>query len=317
MIKEALEILEILNNPVMASYYELFETEDSSEMISEMGVDIDNINKNVKYNPKHQKNVDTGNIANPRLFETKMKGEFQNEVDATIYSIFKRKQNSSSMYSDGDPLMKAFEKEKDKSGMVKWKISKKDRELLISFIGLYAKQLPSKIDTIILVPTRSLFVNNMLTYIAKEIKATKTIVDILKKLPKERILDYFIDYEQAAKDIPFDNGVRNTPERIKSLLSKRQHNSSTFSFGDVPVEYRKYIQKAYIPTDDVLKYADDINNKNVLVFDDTVSSGKSLTLTAAALREMFVPKSLTFMTIMSPLYDESGTKPVDSKLFYV
>jgi hypothetical protein len=50
--------------------------------------------------------------------------------------------------------------------------------------------------------------------------------------------------------------------------------------------------------------ADRINGKNALIIDDTVTSGKTLSDSAHAILEMYDPKSITFLTLFSPLKSE-------------
>ena len=52
-----------------------------------------------------------------------------------------------------------------------------------------------------------------------------------------------------------------------------------------------------IGIDNDLNYDDVINNKNVLIFDDTVTSGKTISDSGKAIYEMFAPKSLTYITL--------------------
>ena len=60
--------------------------------------------------------------------------------------------------------------------------------------------------------------------------------------------------------------------------------------------------------DEDMKYRNVINNKDVLVFDDTVASGKTLSDSANAIREQFDPKSITFLTLFSPLNSDYQNK---------
>ena len=57
-----------------------------------------------------------------------------------------------------------------------------------------------------------------------------------------------------------------------------------------------------------LNYADLINGKDVLVFDDTITTGKTISDSGKAITEMFAPKSITFITLFSALNDENSSQ---------
>ena len=64
--------------------------------------------------------------------------------------------------------------------------------------------------------------------------------------------------------------------------------------------------KVNIGVDDDLNYDEEINEKNVLIFDDTVTSGKTISDSGNAIYEMFAPKSLTFITLFTALNKEDS-----------
>lgn len=81
-------------------------------------------------------------------------------------------------------------------------------------------------------------------------------------------------------------------------------NNGVFSYKYIStLAYRESIEKSLsIEFDDDLsmQYRNAINGKNVLVLDDTVESGKTLSDSAEAIRSMFDPLSITFLTLFSP-----------------
>lgn len=53
-----------------------------------------------------------------------------------------------------------------------------------------------------------------------------------------------------------------------------------------------------------LIYGDAINSKDIMVFNDTITTGKTISDSANAIKEMFVPKSITFVTLFSELKEQ-------------
>ena len=96
------------------------------------GVDIDYINKSIKFNASHENNVDTSTLINP-TFDT---------IDGiNVISLFKRKENKEK--TDGSPLIHALK------GNFGWKIDDNSIiELFKQFIKI-SKKIEPKYDTII------------------------------------------------------------------------------------------------------------------------------------------------------------------------
>lgn len=84
------------------------------------GIDIDYINKVVKFNNTHEDNIDTSTILNPTYSKI-------DNID--VISIFKRKSND--YKTDGNPLVYALK------GLNNWYISEQDIKLLFKkFISI-------------------------------------------------------------------------------------------------------------------------------------------------------------------------------------
>ena len=68
-------------------------------------------------------------------------------------------------------------------------------------------------------------------------------------------------------------------------------------------DLRKYIKKIYndnwIGVE--LDVADKINNKNILILDDTISSGQTISLFTERIMDMYDPKKITIITLFSKL----------------
>lgn len=82
-------------------------------------------------------------------------------------------------------------------------------------------------------------------------------------------------------------------------------NDGNFSYKFFNKSFRKYVIKSmYINdrfTTNEEEYANTINGKKILVIDDTVTSGKTISDSAEAILDTYAPESITFLTLFSPL----------------
>lgn len=90
------------------------------------GIDFDVINKIVSFNPKHERNVDTGSLIELKpiydIFIDKLTG-----FKYKLISVFKRKKSTLGL--DGNPFIYALKKESgDKSNKI-WKFKSKKKIL--------------------------------------------------------------------------------------------------------------------------------------------------------------------------------------------
>jgi hypoxanthine-guanine phosphoribosyltransferase len=83
----------------------------------------------------------------------------------------------------------------------------------------------------------------------------------------------------------------------------RKRNNGYFSYKYIPTYYRKYILKTMEENDfdDFLRYADKINDKNVLILDDTIATGSTISETTNLILKSYVPKNITIITLFSKL----------------
>lgn len=240
------------------------------------GIDIDNIKKIVKFNNTHEDNVDTSDIINPTEYNIK---------DIDVISIFKRKQNTDK--NDGNPLIHALK------GNYGWIIDDKSIfELFKQFLKI-TKKIKNSYDTIICVKSSSSLNTNFLYRLNKVIKSKNEITDIFNKIPASEILEKYVDTPSMT-----EKDANIIIESLRKMIEKDNY----FSYKEIPVNLRKYIcQSCTIYGNDILKYSDVINNKNILILDDTISSGKTISDNVKAIRDTFDSKSITVITLFSKL----------------
>lgn len=240
------------------------------------GVDIDVINKIVKFNDNHEENVDTSIFINPTEYKLK---------DTDIISIFKRKENTDK--TDGNPLIHALK------GNYGWKIDDKSIiELFKQFIKI-SKKIKDNYDTIICVQSSSTLNTKFLYRLNRVIKSKNQITDIFNKISASEILEKYVDTPNMSE---------KDAKVIINSLRKMIEKDNYFTYKEIPTNLRKYIcNSCTIYGNDILKYAGAINDKNILILDDTISSGETISDNVKAIRDTFNPASITVVTLFSAL----------------
>ena len=240
------------------------------------GIDIDNIKKIVKFNNTHENNTDTSDYLNPTEYKIK---------DIGVISIFKRKQNTDK--SDVNPLIHALK------GNYNWKIDDKSiLQLFKQFIKI-SKKIKTSYDTIICIQSSSSLNTDFLYRLNKIINSKNKITDLFNKLPASEIMEKYVDTpNMSEKDAKI----------ILNSLRKMIEKDDYFTYKEIPTNLRKYIcNSCTIYGNDALKYSDIINDKDILILDDTISSGETISDNVKAIRDTFAPKSITVITLFSKL----------------
>ena len=276
-MKKPEKLLEILKEIKLKEYQFIIE-----------GIDIDIKKKLVSFNPTHEDNINTSVLLNPSY--TKNNG-------IEIISIFKRKISPNNTY-DGNPLIYALK------NINNWKFKNPKSDitnLLKQFIRISEKINPIY-DTIITIPSENELNTNFLHRLNKIIKANYQITDYLSKLSAEYVFDAFIDWNKLDKDYP-DPAFSSYEKDINIAFDKMEKkNQGIFSFKYLEPKLRKYITKTMNDDDEkIIEYAPIINDKNILILDDTISSGTSISEACKNILNVFSPKSITVITLFSKL----------------
>jgi hypothetical protein len=263
-----------MNNYELLKFREWLEELDYAEVLIE-GIDIDGDSKTVKFNNNHENNVDTSSIINPTY----------TEIDGIpVVSIFKRKHNKEK--SDGSPLIHALK------GNFGWTIDEKSIiELFKQFLKI-SKKIDTKYDTIINVYSRSTLNTQFLSRLNKVVKADNHITDLFMKLEASEVL------MQATKS----NIGKENFNKLMKALQKMIDKDNYFTYKMLPTDLRQYIcTSCKVEERDDLMYSEMINDKDILILDDTISSGKTISDSVYAINETFNPKSITVITLFSKI----------------
>lgn len=247
------------------------------------GLNIDVDNKTVSLTDKHNSGIDFSLINNP-IYDK------HNVYD--VISIFKRTPltDINNTQRDGNPFIYAL---KNKNG---WKLNITTSEITkyIRHFLKICKKIKDKYDTIIITPSASDINEKFMNVISKQVNADKIINEYFVKLTKEEIIDDdLIDIERIRSD--YGNSFNKVMSDIHR--SFRRMKGETFEAKYVKKDYLKYIK--YIETngdDNIRKY---IDNKDILLLDDTISSGETVSQCINGILSNFIPKSITIITLLS------------------
>lgn len=130
------------------------------------------------------------------------------------------------------------------------------------------------------------------------------IFDYLKYRLKGKCIDNLISktyinkqeidsYLNSDLDLRLSTMVEN---EIRYNLTKY----GTISFKNLDKNYVKYLNCDIFDVND--SYESDINNKNIIIIDDIISTGSTIKLEIEALLKIYKPKSITCLTLLSKLY---------------
>lgn len=242
------------------------------------GIDIDRDNRIVRFNPSHEDNTDTSINLNPTYYKV---------LGYDIISIFKRKENIEK--DDGSPLVYALK------GIKGWKIDVNSVIILLKQFIRITEKIKPVYDTIITVESSSRLNQQFLHRLNKIIKAEYHITDMFEKIPAAEV--YITNFN--GKNLSKEDSLKIS----KAFAKMQSENNGDFSFKYIPNKLRYTITKTihFEPETDLVKYGEIINDKNVLILDDTISSGTTISEYCKNILEIFTPKSVTVITLFSSI----------------
>ena len=249
------------------------------------GLNIDPNEKIVSLTDNHNKGLDLSLINNP-VYST-YKGY-------NVISIFKRTKlyDINDVQRDGNPFIYAL---KNKNGW-KFKITDKEIHKYIKRFLEICKKIKSSYDTIIITPSSSDINEKFMKVISNQVNCKDIINEYFVKLFKEEIIDDdLIDKDQIQNDY----GNNYTKVLAEINRSFRRMKGESFEAKYIKKEYLKYIK--YISTNSNDNIRDKIDNKDILLLDDTISSGETLSQCIEGIISNFNPKSITIITLLSQL----------------
>lgn len=257
------------------------------------GIDVDKDKMEVGFNPNHQEYVNTNDPWNPKPIYNTIDGK-------KIISIFERKRTEDG--SDGNPLIYALKGNK-------WHFRNPHFDvmsLLRRFVAV-TKELKESYDLIITTPSSNSLNTEILYKVERLVPHSDSVENFFMKYSADEVYESFIDNDWLERNYANKKQRDKVHSMIYKAICKMNipkasgGNDGVFSYKYIkPIVLREAILQS-MKISDEFKEADRINGKNVLIIDDTITSGKTLSDSAKAILEMYDPKSITFLTLFSPL----------------
>ena len=238
---------------------------ESIDLVVE-GLDLDPVYGDVSLNPNHQNYVDTNDAWSPHPYYTIINGY-------KVISLFKNKW-------EHNPLVWALKNKK-------WRFKNPHYDIMFLLRRLVAvtKELNEQFDVIITTPSASELNNELLSKVERLIPHKKSYKNFFTKYSAKEVYDNLPNVYKKELGVYFQEMERA--------------NGGTFSYKYIPVKFRNLIGET-IRVRGGIELANEINGKRILILDDTVTTGKTLSDSAKAMMSTFAPASITFFTIMIP-----------------
>lgn len=255
------------------------------------GIDIDYDHLLVSFNPSHEDNVDTSLDGNPTVDNNTVPG-------VSIWSIFKRKGGNR---LDGNPLAYALKGERG------WGFkSPGDREALdLQFSAIADKFLQTHSYNVTLVVPSSNALNNFIAEtIVGKAPETEVIEGFVSKLTTEEVEDMVLQpgSKFRQKYGSFFNAAFAKLGKYLDLMDETKDSTFIRHLVKDP-EMRNVLDSTFKLSGDFLaRDANKINGADVLIVDDVVSRGQTISEIVKILRDSYAPKSVTVLTLLSKLY---------------
>jgi hypothetical protein len=255
-------------------YLELVDRHNESLLIE--GISYDLKTKTVKFS-NNVESLNTNPFENPTN---------HNVLGIHTLSIFKRVRNSDNR--DGNPLIHALK------GKYGWSIDQESLNVLFRQFIKITKKIRGEFDTIIKVQSTNHLNTKLLYQISRIIPHKHEISDLFVKLNAVDVREC-VDYSKMS-----DDDINVIENDFKKMIKS---NNGIFSYSMLSYKsLRSHIKTGCaINGQKMSEYAPLINDKRILLLDDTVMSGKSLSDSAIAIKDTYSPSNITALTLFSPL----------------
>lgn len=281
------------------------------ESINE-GIDLTYANDGIKvvYNPKHTHGIDASLKTNPTKMDLVVPSIHIQDDVVPVYSILQRTpMRVKAGSSDGNPLVYAFKNENGysfKSDHDKKTIQNCIDSILKKFIANYFAAIDGTIATVVCPSENSLNAKFAESFkknaeaIGKKINIQD---DYLVKYPVDDIKTDIIDDANSdlnkwLMSLPDNAAMKKRAMLDKALDRMNAEHNGVFAYHFIKdIDVRKHISN----TMKLSPHAKNIDGENVIVIDDTMTQGKTLTEACQLLCGSYMPKSIVGLTLFSPL----------------
>ena len=255
----------------------------------EEGIDFDPQTKTVSYNPSHENNVDTSIENNPSCNKKLVPG-------IQVWSIFKRKRG---LHGDGNPLIYAlkgegwtFRSEEDRLA-----IERQFEAIATKFANMYP------IGVTILIPSGSELNKHIADVVMSKSKGAELIEGVICKLTTEEVDEIVLDFNSKFREFYKDEFNSKYYELGRYLDLMDKERNGYFSRHLIKNNQMRDILDSTLKlsNDRFAEFANKINGQDILIIDDTISRGQTVSEACRIMMESYSPKSITVLTLLSSL----------------
>ena len=276
------------------------------------GIDLTYAKDGVKvsYNHKHKRGINARLEDNPTSFDLLVPKIEVQEGIVRVYSILQRTpMKVAAGSSDGNPLVYAFKNENNysfNSDYDKKTIQDAIDAILKKFVQKYFNAIDGDIATVVCPSENTL--NTVFAYaFRKNAEALGKTVnlheDMLVKYPVEDLRYEIVDNPKSdlnkwLMSLPAHEAMKKRKILDQALDKMETSHGGVFAYHFIKdVDVRKHISSTMKLSD----HAADIDAENIIVLDDTMSQGKTLAEACRLLYCSYMPKTVTALTLFSPL----------------
>lgn len=288
---------------------DFYNPEDIDIMVSDEntneGFDIKPQRK-LHYTDAHQNILNTsldGDMTKITMFSDDL-NEF-----VTVYSIFKRKKIENKK-GDSNPVLYALKKEKD------WSFETEYDKVLFwrRFVCLLKQFLnahKNSFECVVVIPSSNQLnkdISNEIKKVVNNYGIECVIEDALRTITTTELLGEIEDTHSYFRDYWNDDFEKSLSKLKEDIKKMNETNKGIFKYHMIDdQEMRKSIINTLISDENKKPaYSVYINNKNVLLIDDSITHGQSIRGAIHAISNTYNPKSVSVLTMFSQLYNSTG-----------
>ena len=262
--------------------------ESVKRIMLEEGIEVD-ANRNITMTDKHENLIDTSVEANPTVITNYI-------PNVNVWSIFKRKDDD---WNDANPLIYALKNE----GGYRLTNPTKFKNRLEYIVKKFLQQ-NSGLDVTIAVPSTNELNKYFAGVVARGCKNPQYIDNLLVKMSIQEVDDLVVQEGSAFRKYY----GRLYLQKYQILRNYYKTMTKGFQFHKIhDMDMRSVIEHTIKISDEFYgKYIDAINDKNVIIVDDSIALGNSIRESCQIIGEFYTPKSITVLTLFSPLYESGG-----------
>ena len=259
------------------------------ENIEKEGIDV-NPQRQVTLTDKHENLVNTSLVNNPTCTKDVI-------PSIEVWSLFQRKSGG---MSDSNPMLYVLKKEKGYTLTNPKIVYKRIEDLCEQFI-----QNHPNMSATLAIPSTNQLNKYLLNTFKKKSQNTMIIDNLLVKLSVQEVDDYIFKEDSMFRK-QYGAQYEQAYEMFVNYCSKMKDGIFRIHLIE-DMKMRKVIDHTIKIADQFYgKYLSAINGKDILIMDDSITTGQSLREVYQIIADCYEPKSITILTLMSPLYTEDG-----------